>query len=247
MRSPSRYGIDGWPYLLGLSGLTVGLATVAAGSIRTRPTLAVSAALAAGVTAVPAVWGGHYVLRGKHTLRDRLLDEVPWSGDEVVVDLGAGAGLLAVGAAHRTHGPVHAVDLFVPTDLSGNSADRLRDNAERENVAHRVRVHRCDIREVDLPDAGVDVVLSTLCLHNLAHVSERRAALDEAVRLVRPEGTLVISDLAHVEDEYAPHLRAAGFDVRVERATATFPPQHYIVARAPAAGSSERSRPGSRT
>ena len=37
--------------------------------------------------------------------------------------------------------------------------------------------------------------------------------------------------LAHVEDEYAPRLRAAGLSVRTARAPGTFPPQRLLVAR----------------
>lgn len=229
-----RYGVDGWPYLAALCGVAVGSAAGAAASAGRRPAAAVVLGATAVAAAVPASLGAHYVLRGKHALRDRLLDDVAWTGDEVVVDLGAGAGLLAVGAAHRTRGPVHAVDLFVGTDLSGNSAARLRDNATREDVAGRVVVHARDVRDTGLPDASVDVVLSTRCLHNLAEPAARRAALDEAARVLRPGGTLALSDLAHVDDEYAPHLRAAGFlDIRVGRATGTFPTQRFLVARAP--------------
>jgi SAM-dependent methyltransferase len=228
------YGVDGWPYLASFILAASGLAATAVVCSRRRPAAAAMLGAAALVPAVPAVLGAHYVLRGKHALRDRLLDEVGWSGDEVVVDLGAGAGLLAVGAAHRTRGPVHAVDLFIGTDLSQNSATTLRSNATREGVAERLAIHRRDVRDTGLPDASVDVVLSTLCLHNLTDSSARRAALDEAARILRPGGTIVLSDLAHVDDEYSPHLRAAGFVIsRTERAAGTFPPQRFLIARAP--------------
>src|SRR6266481_3960633 len=38
---------------------------------------------------------------GKLRLRERLLDRIPWRGNETVLDVGCGRGLLAVGAAHR--------------------------------------------------------------------------------------------------------------------------------------------------
>jgi hypothetical protein len=38
---------------------------------------------------------------GKLRERDRLLDSIPWRGDEAVLDVGCGRGLLLVGAAKR--------------------------------------------------------------------------------------------------------------------------------------------------
>ncbi len=41
----------------------------------------------------------------------------------------------------------------------------------------------------------------------------------------------MISDLAHIDDEYAPTLRHAGLDVRTHgRIPNTFPPQRLLIA-----------------
>jgi ubiquinone/menaquinone biosynthesis C-methylase UbiE len=126
------------------------------------------------------------------------------------------------------------LDLFITTDLSGNTPQRLRRNAEALGVADRVRLHHVDVRATGLPDASVDVVLSSLCLHNLPDVAARAAALDEVTRILRPGGTVVLSDLAHVADEYAPHLARAGLVVRRPvRVPGTFPPQRLLVAQLP--------------
>jgi len=45
---------------------------------------------------------------------------------------------------------------------------------------------------------------------------------------------VVISDLAHVDDEYAPHLRSLGFGVVRSERVRYFPPQRLLVARRPA-------------
>lgn len=212
------------------------LVPAGAGLLQRGRTRLGAAVVTAGLgAAVPAVLGVRSVTVGKTGLRDRLLDAVPWRGDETVVDLGCGTGLLALGAARRTRGIVHGVDLWSGTDLSGNGPAALRRNAELLGVAERLVVHTADVRGTGLPDASVDVVLSALCLHDLADAEARRAALDEAVRLLRPGGTLALSDLADVEDEYAVHLRGRGLEVRTERVRATFPPQRALVARVPRA------------
>lgn len=233
-RPRPRYGVDGFPYLAGLSAGSAVLVVAGALAARLRHRRLAAVGVVAGLAAgVPALLGVRYVARGKFALRDRVLDAVDWRGDETVVDLGCGAGLLGLGAASRTAGAIHAVDLFIAKDLSGNSPDRLLENAEALGVADRVQLHVVDVRATELDDHSVDVVLSTLCLHNLGEADARASALDEIVRILRPGGTVVLTDLAHVDDEYAPHLTEAGLTVtRIEKAPGTFPPQKLLVARA---------------
>jgi arsenite methyltransferase len=185
-----------------------------------------------GASLVCAGLGLAYTARGKFRLRDRLLDLVAWRGDEVVLDVGAGAGLLGIGAAHRVpRGRVHCIDLWVGKDLSNNSMDRLRRNASIEGVSERVDARRVDARELHLSDGSVDVVLSTLCLHNLGEVVARKQAALEIVRVLAGRGTVVISDLAGV-DELAKWFAAEGIVVQpVRPAAGTFPPQRILVAR----------------
>src|SRR5262245_52487513 len=54
----------------------------------------VSLLLTAGVM----LWGSKV---GKLRMRDRLIKDIPWRGDEQVLDVGCGRGLLLLGAARR--------------------------------------------------------------------------------------------------------------------------------------------------
>ncbi len=231
MSGHPRYGVDGWPYLAGLSAAAVVLTPLGAARLSRGAGAVGGLALGAGLAAaVPAGLGLRYIAVGKTRLRDRLLEAVGWRGDEDVVDLGCGAGLLALGACGRTSGTVHGVDLWSGTDLSGNGPERLRRNAELLGVTDRLQVRTEDVRALGLADGSVDVVLSALCLHNLRDAADREQALTEAVRVLRPGGTIALSDLAHVEQEYAPFLRQLGFAVRTETVPGTFPPQRALVA-----------------
>lgn len=58
---------------------------------------------------------------GKLRSRDRLLDGLALRGDETVLDVGCGRGLLLIGAAKRlTTGTAVGVDIWQTEDLSGN-------------------------------------------------------------------------------------------------------------------------------
>jgi ubiquinone/menaquinone biosynthesis C-methylase UbiE len=142
--------------------------------------------------------------------RERLLDLIPWRGEERVLDVGCGRGLLLVGAARRlTTGRAVGVDVWHGLQLSGNSPQAVEENARRAGVAERVEVHNGDARTLPFPDASFDVVLSSLVLHNIPRRSERQQAVREIARVLKPGGHVAILDARHTGD-YARVLADCG-------------------------------------
>lgn len=192
----------------------------------------------------PAAWfflGGVlmllYSLAGKFRHRNRMLDKVSWRGDEMVLDIGTGRGLLLIGAARRlASGHAIGIDIWNAEDLTGNNPDAVKANVEIEGVAGRVSIRNEDARQMTFPDASFDVVLSNLCLHNIYEVPGRHKACREIARVLKPGGVAVISDFRHLS-EYARELQKCGLKVAMQRLdwTGTFPPLRMLVARKPVA------------
>jgi arsenite methyltransferase len=153
---------------------------------------------------------------GKVRERERLLDTLTWRGDEQVLDLGCGRGLMLIGAARRLRtGRAIGVDLWRTEDLGGNSPAAAQANAAIEGVADRVTFETADMRALPLASASIDVVLSQAAVHNIAEPSGRRQAMEEVARVLRPGGTVLLADIRHL-DEYAAVLRERGFTAEVE-------------------------------
>src|SRR5580698_11193286 len=90
--------------------------------------------------------------------RDRMLARVHWTGNENVLDVGTGRGLLMIGAArHLTTGKAVGIDIWSKSDLSGNSRDKTLHNVELEGVSARVDVRNDDATAMQFPDASFDV------------------------------------------------------------------------------------------
>ncbi len=154
-----------------------------------------------------------YGRRGKFVTRDRMLSLVEWSGEESVLDIGTGRGLLAVGAAKRlTTGKVVGIDIWNDADLSGNTQESAQDNARQEGVGGKIEVRTEDARAMQFADSTFDVVLSLLCLHNIENKREQEAACREIARVLKPGGRAIIGDYIGTAD-YARYFAQAGLTV----------------------------------
>jgi arsenite methyltransferase len=137
-----------------------------------------------------------YAKWGKFRHRDMILNMVRWRGDERVLDVGTGRGLLLIGAARRlTTGKGTGIDVWSTKDLSGNSLERTQANIDVEGVRDKVDLKSDDARKLSFPDASFDVVLSNLCIHNIPEAKDRAQACREIARVLKPGGTALISDL----------------------------------------------------
>lgn len=152
---------------------------------------------------------------------------------DVVLDLGSGGGIDAVAAASRV-GPDGRV---IGLDVSDEMLELARANAAKAGATNAEFV-KGELEEVPLPEGSVDVIISN-CV--LPVVPDKRKALGEAYRVLRPGGRLALSDIvtrypvpdairsnrtawlwclggALSEDEYREHLLAVGFtDVVISR------------------------------
>jgi arsenite methyltransferase len=178
-----------------------------------------------------------YVKVGKFRHRDFMLRLHKWRGDEKVLDVGCGRGLLLVGAAKRIaqlngSGHVTGIDIWSITDMAANSAASTEQNLRLEGVYQLCTLVSKPAQEMPFADQSFDLVVSNLCLHNIYERATRRRAVQQIARVLVPGGTALISDFKNTR-EYAEELRNAGFEVhRVwGNPVFTFPPLRVVVAR----------------
>jgi arsenite methyltransferase len=239
-RGRPNYGIDAPNVIRNLLVAAFGFAaiafffprvTIAHATLIFNPGLYFSAASCAAPAALMLI----YSKAGKFRHRDRMLAQIDWAGNESVLDVGAGRGLLLIGAAKRlTTGHATGIDIWNSEDLSGNGPESLLRNIELEGVVDKVTVKSEDARKMSFPEGSFDIILSNLCLHNIYEKTGRAQACSEISRVLRPGGAAVLSDFRHMR-EYAAELQTAGLTVKLFPLdwTGTFPPLRILMARKP--------------
>jgi len=230
MRRPD-YGLDAPPVIRNLALAAIGTA-IAAMFLPWRLALVAWATGAlCALEAVYMVWASRV---GKLRQRERLLDLVDWSTVSTVLDVGCGRGLLLIGAARRLRPGARGigVDLWQAADLGDNRPSATIENAAREGACPKVGVVTGDMRALPLGVASVDLVVSSLAIHNVPDGAGRDRAIAEIARVLKPGGRVIIQDLRHV-DRYRAELEAHGVgDVMISGLQfRIFPPARYLVGR----------------
>jgi arsenite methyltransferase len=238
------YGIDAPPVIRNL--ILAGTAIVVAGIVVSVVLTSVQSLIAvillvwgllAGacmiVTAGLMVWSSKI---GKLRSRERLIDSLALRGTETVVDVGCGRGLLLNAAARRlTTGKAIGVDLWQSADQSGNHPETTLANAEAEGVAEHVEVKTGDMRELPFEDQTIDVIVSSLAIHNIPDKGGRAQAVREIARVLKPNGQAALLDF-QCTDEYVQTLEALGWrDVNLSGLQfQMFPPVRIVTGKKPA-------------
>lgn len=175
----------------------------------------------------------HYVKVGKFRHRDFILSLHGWRGNERVLDVGCGRGLLLAGAAKLVpEGHATGIDVWSSVDMGGNSPEATERNLRLEAVTARTSLVSVPAQEMTFEDGSFDVVVSNLCLHNIYDRPTRLQALHQIVRVLRPGGVALLSDYK-LTGEYAKELEQCGLKAEKRRGSVltTFPPLTVVVAR----------------
>lgn len=137
----------------------------------------------------------------------RLPDLVSMSVTPAVLEIGSGPGELALEIARRLPGAE-----IVGIDLAGAMIERANERVQAERMGERVRFVLADAAALPLPDATVDVTVSTLSLH---HWADPAAVFAEIARVLRPGGVALIFDLrpfSYVRHELEVFLAGTAFE-----------------------------------
>ncbi len=161
-----------------------------------------------------AVWGGEDIHVGvyrhaQEAIADASHRTVRRAGDRIADLLGPGSTVLDLGSGYGGSSRALA-DRFgcrvVALDLSEDHNRRHRAVNARRGLDHLIEVETGSLGDLRYDSDRFDAVWS---LEVLCHVTDRERALREAVRVLRPGGTLIFSDIMAEESTPREALRPA--------------------------------------
>lgn len=149
-------------------------------------------------------------LYGKKRKADYLISLLNLQGNETVLDVGCGRGLLLIKVAQKlTTGKAVGIDIWQQADQWANSKAHTQQNVEIVGVLDKVELIDADARSLPFQDNSFDSVMSTFVLHNLHTADDRKNAIQQMVRVLKPGGTLIVQDFQFTQ-EYADAMRKLG-------------------------------------
>lgn len=206
--------------LLAFIGFAFGVASFT--SLLSASALLKFSALIVGVLLMLPALVAYNFARRKWTyasaIRTQIFDSLALRGDENVLDVGCGSGLLVNEAARRlSTGKATGIDIWAPHSGGGNYA-LLMKNAKAEGVADKIEFKQADVRKLPFNDASFDVIVSSGALHHISRDrAEHEQAIHEILRVLKPGGRIALMDITHMIEGYAAAMKTKGVTSEVNK------------------------------
>jgi len=133
----------------------------------------------------------------------KITDLADIKGDEIILDLGTGAGLLSVNLAKKLNqGKVYGIDRWswypllssrlVLTMIFGSSMKNARRNAQLEKVSEKCIYIKGDFNErLDFNDNYFDLICSSQSLYFITDPNRLKFLLKEVNRVLKKDGKII--------------------------------------------------------
>jgi arsenite methyltransferase len=170
---------------------------------------------------------------GKHAFAVKMIEELNWQGKERVLDVGCGRGLLTILAARKApQGQVIGIDIWSQEQLSENTKEAATANADAENVFGRVYFDDGDVTNLRYAPNSFDKIISSFCLSAVSPSEQRKEALLNLVKLLRPGGEIAILDTLYASEYQKVFEEQRLENIRLSPVQFLFClPARYILAR----------------
>ncbi|MFT9269771.1 MAG: methyltransferase domain-containing protein [Liquorilactobacillus nagelii] len=128
-----------------------------------------------------------------------------------ILDLGTGHGAFLIEIArHLQHpGKIIGIDIWNKQDQANNSYENTKKLIVEQQLADVSELLTADMVKLPFKGNNFNYVVASLSIHNLKPAYKRQAAIQEAFRVLKKGGRMVIIDIEHV-GEYQQFLQQLG-------------------------------------
>jgi len=166
-------------------------------------------------------------------LQEKFYDIIIWSlGEDVkgrILDIGSGNGVLAVKLAQQ-HKEVEVVGMDYWGKDWEYSKSVCEKNAQVAQVENRVHFQKGDDAKLDFASETFDGAISNLTFHEVKSVADKKAVVQEALRVTKRGGTFAFIDYFYAEKYYGDRLEFEKFLKGLNLAHFEYKPLRALIA-----------------
>jgi len=130
----------------------------------------------------------------QHKCWQLVLDKLNWDGNGKALDIGTGAGSLAIGLAKQyPSSTIYGVDYW--GKLWEYSQQLCEKNANYEGVSERITFQKASASKMPFKNEEFDVIVSNFVFHEVMDVRKGIDVFKEAFRVLKKGGVFSIQDL----------------------------------------------------
>lgn len=160
-----------------------------------------------------------------YTLIIRNLGE---NGNHRILDIGSGNGVLAVKTAQQNANAVVTGIDYWGTDWEYSKAV-CEENARIAGVGDRVHFQKGDAAALDFAVGTFDGAISNLTFHEVRSVADKRAVLQEALRVVKSGGAFAFIDYFYETKHYGEPAEFEGYLKNLQLSHIELKPLHAMI------------------
>ncbi len=129
----------------------------------------------------------------QYKIWDLVIQNLPWNGQGKALDVGTGAGALAIEVAKRfPESDVYGIDYW---GKGWNySKQQCEENAKHEGVADQIVFQKASASKLPFKDGEFDAIVSNFVYHEVRDTSDKRKLIKESLRVLKKGGTFSLQD-----------------------------------------------------
>ena len=129
----------------------------------------------------------------QYKIWDLVIQKLPWNGHGKALDIGTGAGAIAIELAKKfPESEVCGIDYW---GKGWNySKQQCEENAKHEGVADRITFQRASASNLPFENGEFDAIVSNFVYHEVRDTRDKRKLINESLRVLKKGGTFSLHD-----------------------------------------------------
>ncbi|MFX1241835.1 MAG: class I SAM-dependent methyltransferase [Promethearchaeota archaeon] len=137
----------------------------------------------------------------QYKIWDLVIQKLPWNGQGKALDVGTGAGALAIKLAKKfPESEIYGIDYWG----KGWNYSKLQceENAKYEGVAENVIFQRASASNLPFKNGEFDAIVSNFVYHEVRDTRDKKKLISESLRVLKKGGTFSLQDTFKNERRY---------------------------------------------